>query len=162
MYDEKAEKNGRPEENRSKRTVEEDREGHRACEKGSQPEFQQRGCGEEIPRKPGNVRRADRARFRSAPPSHRMGRSASAGLTPLRHYYAPSAHSQAHPVRRFALNPARTVCQGRGQWSRKEHDAVVGAHRSAKSSIFFVIPGTATKPDEQHQVYETQHAELVL
>jgi len=27
MYDEKAEKNGRPEENRSKRTVEEDREG---------------------------------------------------------------------------------------------------------------------------------------
>ncbi len=33
MYDEKAEKNGRPEEHRSKRTVEEDREGHRACEK---------------------------------------------------------------------------------------------------------------------------------
>ena len=115
MDDEKAAKNGRPEENRSKGTVEEDCEGHRACEKGSQPEFQHRGCGEEIPRKPGNVRRADRAWFRPAPPSHRMGRSASAGLTPLRHADAPSAHSQAQPVRRFALNPARAVCRDRAE-----------------------------------------------
>ena len=115
MDDEKAAKNGRPEENRSKRTVEEDCEGHRACEKGSQSEFQHRGCGEEIPRKPGNVRRADRVRFRPAPPSHRMGRSASAGLTPLRHSDAPSAHSQAQPVRRFALNPARTACRDRDE-----------------------------------------------
>jgi hypothetical protein len=115
MYDEKAEENGRPEENRSKRTVEEDREGHRACEKGSQPEFQHRGCGEEIPRKPGNVRRADRARFRPAPPSHCMGRSASAGLTPLRHSDAPSAHSQAQPVRRFAANRAHTTCRVRAE-----------------------------------------------
>ncbi len=105
MYDEKAEENGRPEAHRSKRTVEEDRGGHRACEKGSQPEFQHCVCGEEIPRKLGNVRRADRAGLRPAPPSHRMGRSASAGLTPLRHSYAPSAHPQAHPGSTLRAEP---------------------------------------------------------
>jgi hypothetical protein len=105
MYDEKAAEIGRPEEKRSKPTDEEDREGHLACEKESQPEFQGRGCGGEIPPKPGTVRREDRARLRPAPPRHRMGRSASAGLTPLRHSDAPSAHSQTQPIRRFAPEP---------------------------------------------------------
>ncbi len=139
MYDEKAEKNGRPEENRSKRIVEEDREGHHACEKGSQPEFQHRGCGEEIPRKPGNVRRADRVRFRPAPPRHRMGRSASAGLTPLRHSYAPSAH----PVRRFALNPARTACRDRARGAAGREEARCGRGCASFYEIidFFRRPG---------------------
>ncbi len=150
MCDEKAEKNGRPEENRSKRTVEEDREGHRACEKGSRPEFQHRGCGEEIPRKPGNVRRADRARFRPTPPSHRMGRSASAGLTPLRHSYAPSAHSQAHPVRRFALNPARTACRDRAEGAADQEGARCGRGCTSFCEIidFFRRPRTRGKAEK--------------
>ena len=167
MDDEKAAKNGRPEENRSKRTVEEDRERHRACEKGSQPEFQHRVCGEEIPRKPGNVRRADRARFRPAPPSHRMGRSASAGLTPLRHSDAPSAHSQAQPVRRFALNPARAVCRDRAEGAACQEGARCGRGCASFYEIidFFRRPGRGDEarratPGLRDSTHRTRSCEL--
>ncbi len=142
MYDEKADKNGRPEENRSKRTVEEDCEGHRACEKGSQPEFQHRGCGEEIPRKPGNVRRADRARLRPAPPRHRMGRSASAGLTPLRHSDAPvgplsgppGSTLRAEPGSRRLLRSSRRGGESGRSTVRSRMHIVLRNHRFFSSS----------------------------
>ncbi len=94
VYDEKADEEGRAEENRakdlcSKGPLEEDREGQRACENGPEEERPSYGWEEECQQAPGDFGSGDDERLRSAPPGHRRGRSASAEVTRLRRLAAP-------------------------------------------------------------------------